>query len=190
MKEFTQRIGEFLGFNLDFLFGTNTVASQTMDAMIALCVKDDCCQYHQFRYRGLLAQTSKRLCAGLQSTDQKIGRVYRHVLNTMTFQKDPPVMHNGKMVETDYLKSPCRIFQEIDENGKATGDCDDFAIYLAGLYKYAGLSPGFVAVSNDGKVLDHVVCFVENPERGVDSTLDPQGWDPRTYRGITLRRKV
>jgi len=188
--EFTQKIGEFLGIDIDKMFGTSVAARQTLEVMKALCVQDDCCQYHQYKYRGMLHQTARRLTAAGSNDTQKIGAIFSWVLTHTRFQPDPKVQYQGKMVESDYLKKPCVIFDEIESTGKAACDCDDHSIILAGLFKHAGLHPGFLAISGNGKYLDHVTAFCFNSEKGINQVCDPQNFDPRTYGGKTLEMWV
>lgn len=200
--ELTVKIGELFGIDIDRFTGwlsrvfrfpslqTDITPRETLKTMKGLCNQDTCCQAHNYQYQGMMRITARELTAGRATDHAKIGAIFNWVLSHTKFYPDPQVKYKGRWVDSDYLKSPCRIFWEIENNQIARCDCDDHGIIIAGLLKKAGFQPEFLAVSggsgSNPNVLDHVLVAVYCKELKQNLVLDPQGWDPRKYKGKVL----
>lgn len=119
----------------------------------------------------------RRVTDGCKTDRCRIDAVYNWCNSILQYQLDPE--------DTELVKSPCRIFREVREGGKAYGDCDDISVLLCASFQLLGMPVGFQAVSN-GKAttaspLDHVMCIVFDRDRKEWISVDPvapgKQWD-------------
>jgi hypothetical protein len=143
----------------------------TLSAMKDLVWSYECTQTHK--------AIIDRITADCQTDRCRIDKVYQWVTRMIKYTPDPP--------DEELIKSPCRIFNEVEAHGIATGDCDDQAILLATSFYLLGMQVGFEAVSNllmaPGKAvpLDHVFAIVYDRDKqewvGVDPVAPGKDWE-------------
>lgn len=86
-------------------------------------------------------------------------RVYHWVIDHMSFRND------NFGVET--LQSPAYMLQQIEANGRAYGDCDDFVILIGTLLKVLGYAVKIRVIRYEGlKEFSHVILAVMIRGRG------------------------
>jgi transglutaminase-like putative cysteine protease len=127
---------------------------------------------YKYPCRNEIRGVAQKVCAGLSSDAEKIQAVLRWAVSIMKYEKDPP--------DTELVKSPCRILREAANNGRATGDCDDYAVLLAACYRELAIPTAFMAVSNQKMTLqnrdvplDHVFAVAYDRQRKQWVTADP-----------------
>ena len=71
------------------------------------------------------------------------------------------VVYVGDPEDAEYVISPIVMIRNIEESGKAYGDCDDHALLLGTLIKSVGVPCKIIGVSlNDPNRYDHVIVSV------------------------------
>jgi hypothetical protein len=85
---------------------------------------------------------------------EKVGRAYDHVKSALTFQRDE--VNAAQLQGIDPNDVVEVIIRPVDmkryvEQGKSTGDCDDFSMYLACLLECVGVPCSFVTVAADAQ---------------------------------------
>lgn len=74
--------------------------------------------------------------------------------------------------DAEFVVSPVLLIRDIDQQGRAYGDCDDHVLLLASLLKGVGVKIKILGVSlNDPHRYDHVIVSAFNGMRWVD--IDP-----------------
>lgn len=121
-------------------------------------------------------ETVKKICekitADAKTEGERIQAILRWAVSIMRYEKDPP--------EEELVKSPCRVLREAAQLGRATGDCDDYAVLLASCYRQLGIPCSFMAVSNQKMTLqsrdvplDHVFTCAFDREKKQWVPTDP-----------------
>jgi hypothetical protein len=101
-----------------------------------------------------------------------------HMLYTEDVHVDPINAPGYDIV--DVIKQPQVILDEILSLGHATGDCDDYVIFLGSLYQDVGYGVTLVNVVQRGTEQEHVYLRVATPDGvfAADGIIDePFGWE-------------
>lgn len=138
---------------------------------------------------------------GSGSDADKVENAYNHVKGALTFQRDELNAAQLQGVNADDVVEV--IIRPLDmkryvEQGKSTGDCDDFSMYLACLLESVGVPCSFVTVAADAQApyqYSHVYVAAY-PEIGggvVRVPLDAShgagpGWEADQV--VTVKRKT
>ena len=136
--------------------------SDTIRLMIRLCLGDR-------GERSILVRTMKdHIVRELQPKDY-LGEI----LAVRNFAAER-IRYSNDAVAVEQVQDPQRICEQILERGKAVGDCDDIALWIAAMCRQLGRETEFVTVGfGDPGHYSHVFTRVLEPRSGEWIVCDP-----------------
>jgi transglutaminase-like putative cysteine protease len=120
------------------------------------------------------------------STDDPISAIYNYTKGNITYVADPGEFKDQvhRPDDTELFTAPWKMVQLIySPDQTATGDCDDFAIFIAACLKAIGYQARVVLLAVKGTEFDHAAAQVYMEDAGkwifVDPTnvSNPMGWE-------------
>ena len=121
--------------------------------------------------KGKVAEYARLATANALTDEDRAKQLYALSVRLISYKLDPP--------EKEFIKSPCRILNEVAAAGQATDDCDGYAVMICSLAQAIGMRTGLMAVSNAKlgsgmfPVLDHVFAMVWDREHKQWIPIDP-----------------
>ena len=138
-------------------------------------------------------QIGQQLAQDCPNTHQRAERIFAFARDKVKYIPD-----KDQFGFPEFAQNADELANTIDEDGSAYGDCEDYAILLAAMYKGAGLRSAIVLTPNHAAILVHLPEYKKaNRTLSINGEPDwvwaeatggnnPLGWMPERFMGVKL----
>ena len=125
-------------------------------------------------------QLALQITSDIPYNGDQISAIYDFVKTNIKYQSDP--------YKVELFIHPRRMI-EFYNQGIATGDCDDIALFTASLLRSLGYEVSVVLLDTKGEGLDHAIAQVKSNIGWLNvdaSSQYPLGWEIKYYQKVVV----